>query len=38
MCDGWLVVEQDVLPDPDNPEQPAQDQTRNREYLRGYGL
>jgi inosose dehydratase len=35
---GWLVVEQDVLPDPDDPEQPAGDQTRNREYLRRYGL
>jgi inosose dehydratase len=35
---GWLVVEQDVLPDPDNPNQPAQDQRRNREYLRAHGL
>jgi inosose dehydratase len=35
---GWLVVEQDVLPDPDNPGQPASDQRRNREYLRTYGL
>jgi inosose dehydratase len=35
---GWLVVEQDVLPDPDNPDQPAEDQRRNREYLRGHGL
>ncbi len=32
---GWLVVEQDVLPDPDNPNEPAEDQRRNREYLRG---
>jgi inosose dehydratase len=35
---GWLVVEQDVLPDPENPGQPAADQRRNREYLRTHGL
>jgi inosose dehydratase len=35
---GWLVVEQDVLPDPADPEQPARDQKRNREYLRAHGL
>ncbi|HEX3976424.1 MAG TPA: TIM barrel protein [Solirubrobacteraceae bacterium] len=35
---GWLVVEQDVLPDPADPEQPATDQRRNREYLRAHGL
>jgi inosose dehydratase len=35
---GWLVVEQDVLPDPANPDEPAEDQRRNREYLRGHGL
>jgi inosose dehydratase len=35
---GWLVVEQDVLPDPDNPQEPADDQRRNRAYLRGHGL
>jgi inosose dehydratase len=35
---GWLVVEQDVLPDPDHPSQPATDQRRNREYLRAHGL
>jgi inosose dehydratase len=35
---GWLVVEQDVLPDPANPGQPARDQRRNREYLRTHGL
>jgi inosose dehydratase len=35
---GWLVVEQDVLPDPADPGQPAVDQQRNREYLRGHGL
>jgi inosose dehydratase len=34
---GWLVVEQDVLPDPANPKQPALDQHRNREYLRTHG-
>jgi inosose dehydratase len=36
--DGWLVVEQDVLPDPNNPGQPASDQRRNREFLRAHGL
>lgn len=35
---GWLVVEQDVLPDPANPQQPAADQRRNREYLRAHGI
>ena len=35
---GWLVVEQDVLPDPANPTQPAVDQRRNREYLQARGL
>ncbi|MBV8940731.1 MAG: TIM barrel protein [Solirubrobacterales bacterium] len=35
---GWLVVEQDVLPDPSNPEQPAIEQRRNREYLRAHGV
>jgi inosose dehydratase len=35
---GWLVVEQDVLPDPENPGQPARDQRHNREYLRTHGL
>jgi inosose dehydratase len=35
---GWLVVEQDVLPDPEHPDQPASDQRRNREYLRTLGL
>jgi inosose dehydratase len=35
---GWLVVEQDVLPDPADPKQPAIDQQRNREYLRAHGL
>jgi inosose dehydratase len=35
---GWLVVEQDVLPDPEHPDDPAADQRRNREYLRQHGL
>jgi inosose dehydratase len=35
---GWLVVEQDVLPDPDHPDQPAIEQRLNREYLRAHGL
>jgi inosose dehydratase len=35
---GWLVVEQDVLPDAAQPTQPALDQRRNRDYLRAHGL
>jgi inosose dehydratase len=35
---GWLVVEQDILPDPDAPHQPVVDQQHNREYLRARGL
>ena len=35
---GWLVVEQDVLPDPADPGRPAIEQRRNREYLRRHGL
>jgi inosose dehydratase len=35
---GWLVVEQDILPDPDHPEQSVIDQRRNREYLHAHGL
>jgi inosose dehydratase len=35
---GWLVVEQDVLPDPEHPHRPALDQRRNREYLRARGV
>jgi inosose dehydratase len=35
---GWLVVEQDVLPDPAQPMRPAVEQRRNREYLRAHGL
>ena len=36
---GWLVVEQDMLPRPDEPpDRAARDQQRNREYLRARGL
>jgi len=36
---GWLVVEQDVLPDPDNPlGTPAIDQRANRQYLAARGF
>jgi inosose dehydratase len=35
---GWLVVEQDILPDSANPQQPVIEQRRNREYLRAHGL
>jgi inosose dehydratase len=35
---GWLVVEQDVLPDAEHPDQPALEQRRNREYLLAHGL
>ncbi len=35
---GWLVVEQDILPDPEHPDQPVLDQRRNREYLRAHGF
>jgi inosose dehydratase len=36
---GWLVVEQDVLPDANNPlGQPAADQRANREYLAERGF
>ena len=35
---GWLVVEQDVLPDPADPGRPALEQRRNREYMREHGL
>ena len=35
---GWLVVEQDILPDPADPGQPVVDQRHNREYLRAHGL
>jgi len=36
---GWLVVEQDVLPDPDNPlGTPARDQRDNRKFLQARGF
>lgn len=35
---GWLVVEQDILPDPADPDKPVSDQRLNREYLRERGL
>jgi inosose dehydratase len=35
---GWLVVEQDILPDPGDPRKPVTDQQLNREYLRERGL
>jgi inosose dehydratase len=35
---GWVVVEQDIFPDPDTPDQPVVDQQHNREYLRALGL
>jgi inosose dehydratase len=36
--DGWLVVEQDTLPEREAPDQPAADQQVNRDYLREHGL
>jgi inosose dehydratase len=37
--EGWLVVEQDIIPDPADPEnQAASDQAANREYLRVRGI
>jgi inosose dehydratase len=36
---GWLVVEQDIIPDPADPEdQAACDQVANREYLQARGI
>lgn len=36
---GWLVVEQDVLPDPDDPlGAPARDQRANRQFLKARGF
>ena len=36
---GWLVVEQDIIPDPaDPPDQAAGDQAANREFLRARGI
>jgi inosose dehydratase len=37
--EGWLVVEQDIIPDPaDAPDAAAQDQAANREWLRARGF
>jgi inosose dehydratase len=37
--EGWLVVEQDIIPEPDTPvDQAAREQRANREYLRARGL
>jgi len=37
--EGWLVVEQDVLPDPDDPlGTPARDQRANRQFLNARGF
>jgi inosose dehydratase len=37
--EGWLVVEQDIIPEPDTPvEKAAREQRANREYLRARGL
>jgi inosose dehydratase len=37
--DGWLIVEQDILPDAEEgAEAPAKDQAANREWLRARGL
>ena len=36
--EGWLVVEQDVIPDQGTTERAVRDQVSNREYLRGQGL
>jgi inosose dehydratase len=35
---GWLVVEQDIFPDPIEHDRPARDQAANREFLRARGL
>ena len=35
---GWLVVEQDILPDASDPGKPVTDQQLNRDYLRERGL
>jgi inosose dehydratase len=36
---GWLVVEQDIIPDPgDPPDQADLEQRANREFLRARGL
>jgi inosose dehydratase len=37
--EGWLVVEQDMLPRPqERPDRAARDQQRNRQYLRSRGI
>ncbi len=37
--DGWVIVEQDIFPDPaEPPERPAADQVANREWLRARGI
>ena len=40
--EGWLVVEQDIIPDPSDPSDPAAqaagDRAGNREYLRARGI
>jgi len=36
--DGWLVVEQDVFPEPGGIARAVRDQEANRRYLRGLGL
>ena len=35
---GWLVVEQDILPDASAPEKPAKDQVANLNYLSQRGF
>ncbi len=35
---GWLVVEQDIFPDPQDPDSCFADQRSNREFLREHGL
>lgn len=35
---GWLVVEQDTFPDEDGPGRAAEDQARNRAFLKARGL
>jgi inosose dehydratase len=36
---GWVIVEQDIFPDPaEPPERPAADQAANREWLRARGI
>lgn len=35
---GWLVVEQDILPDPSAPDRPAKDQVANLNFLKQRGF